>query len=112
MAENTTSNGMILPMNIDGVPDNHHTRSPTTMSFAQSETATLGGSAGSNMTTGKGAHLDGLPESGPLPSAAQSTGERVHPPNITVPQEHNNRTLVLCFDGTGDQWVISSMIRK
>ncbi|KAF9445122.1 hypothetical protein P691DRAFT_676292 [Macrolepiota fuliginosa MF-IS2] len=41
-------------------------------------------------------------------------------PNITVPAEHDNRTLVICFDGTGDQFdsdnsnivELFSMLRK
>jgi hypothetical protein len=99
MADNATYNGMILPLDIEGLPDTHHTTSPTTISFVPSEAPTLSGGGGSTFSTGKGAHLDRLPESGPSPRA----GDLIHPPNITVPQTHTSRTLVLCFDGTGDQ---------
>ncbi|EKM76650.1 hypothetical protein AGABI1DRAFT_115735 [Agaricus bisporus var. burnettii JB137-S8] len=95
----------ILPVEAgpNEVPDTHHTRSPTSISFVPSETATLSGGAGSGFTTGKGAPLEGLPEVGPLPPTTQPSGEH-RIPNIFVPEKRKNRTLVLCFDGTGDQF--------
>ncbi|XP_006462887.1 hypothetical protein AGABI2DRAFT_186715 [Agaricus bisporus var. bisporus H97] len=92
----------ILPVEVsrDGAPDTHHTRSPTTISSVPSETATLNGGAGSGFTTGKGAPLDGLPEAGPLSSITQPSGDHRIPD--FVPKKHDHRTLVLCFDGTGD----------
>lgn len=39
----------------------------------------------------------------PLPSfPVKRLDSNVFPP--TIPPKHNNRTLVLCFDGTGDQF--------
>ncbi|KAF5348457.1 hypothetical protein D9756_009559 [Leucocoprinus leucothites] len=80
--------------------DSHHTRSPTALSLAPSESATLSGGTGSAIAgSSKGAALEGLPEIGPLPPFGTiATGI----PNVTVPAKHENRTLVLCFDGTGD----------
>lgn len=69
---------------VGGTPVRHR----TSVSIAPYETATL--STGSKISsTNKAAPFEEL------------SGGRV--PNITVPAEHKSRTLVLCFDGTGDQ---------
>jgi hypothetical protein len=76
---------------VDGVPC-EHARSRTSVSLAPSETATL--STGSKFARTNKATL------------LESSGSRV--PNVTVPElptKHKGRTLVLCFDGTGDQYV-------
>lgn len=99
------SDGMILPVEngVNGATDSRHTRSPTAISFAASESATLGGGTGSAfVNSGKGGHLEGLPETGGQTQPVREGGRR-RIPNITVPEKHKNRTLVLCFDGTGDQ---------
>jgi len=62
--------------------NSHYTDSPTAISFTPSESVTL--SAYNNPNS-------------------QEKRSAINVPNITVPAEHKNRTLVLCFDGTGDQ---------
>ncbi|KAF5355040.1 hypothetical protein D9756_005790 [Leucocoprinus leucothites] len=84
--------------------DTHHTRSPTAISSSPSESTTLSPGTGSAFTgTSKGATLKGLPEAGPLPILGDGVNTNKIP-NVTVPADHSNRTLVLCFDGTGDQF--------
>lgn len=88
-------------LDADGAPA-EHTRSRTSISIAPSETATL--SSGSNFArTSKTTLSEGPSEARPSSSfhVGSASGSRV--PNVTVPEEHKNRTLVLCFDGTGDQ---------
>jgi hypothetical protein len=99
MNGSSTLGNIILPseQGLSGL-DSHHTRSPT----AISESATLSGGTGSAFAgNSKGAGLEGLPEAEPLPINGTEPAKLI--PNVTVPAEHNNRTLVLCFDGTGDQ---------
>lgn len=85
-------------------PPIEHGRSQTSISMTPSETATLAASS-AFATISKTKPLDGLPDVRPLPpfGIGDTSGSPI--PNVTVPPEHKNRTLVLCFDGTGDQWV-------
>jgi len=76
-----TANGGDPDKIVDG-RNSHYTYSPTAISFAPSESVTL--SAYNNPNS-------------------QEKRITIHVPNVTVPAEHKNRTLVLCFDGTGDQ---------
>jgi len=76
-----TTNGGDPDKIMDG-HNSHYTYSPTTISFAPSESVTL--SVYNN-------------------PSSQEKSRAIDVPNITVPAEHKNRTLILCFDGTGDQ---------
>ncbi|TFK33616.1 hypothetical protein BDQ12DRAFT_766453 [Crucibulum laeve] len=77
------------------VGDPSHFQSASRVSFAGSDTATLSGPTpqGSKFTSSD-VHL----ATSPLSPAA------VPLPNTYIPATHENRTLVLCFDGTGDQF--------
>ncbi|KAJ3566808.1 hypothetical protein NP233_g6769 [Leucocoprinus birnbaumii] len=103
----TNSNGLLgniyIPSekDLNGL-DIHHTRSPTTLSSASSESATLSPGTGSAfIRNSKREAIAEAPEVRPLPLDPGSASKI---PNVTVPAEHQNRTLVLCFDGTGDQF--------
>jgi len=76
-----TTNGGDLEKIMNG-HNSHSTYSPTAISFAPSESVTLSTYSNPN---------------------SQEKRSAIDVPSITVPAEHKNRTLVLCFDGTGDQ---------
>ena len=46
---------------------------------------------------------DGSGLSSPLLSAGVTVGDKHHMDEI-IPSRHSNRTIILCFDGTGDQF--------
>lgn len=48
--------------------------------------------------------LDDYPEVPNVPSSPTSDGQGSHPFDAIIPPAHTRRTLVLCFDGTGDQF--------
>jgi hypothetical protein len=41
--------------------------------------------------------------SSPLPTSGVTIGDKHHMDEI-IPSKHTNRTIILCFDGTGDQF--------
>jgi len=83
-----TANGNGPGNLVDG-HNSHYTYSPTAISFAPSDSVTLSA------------------YNGPIGENTNRTMQEKRSvtdiPNVTVPVEHKNRTLVLCFDGTGDQ---------